>query len=151
VLSVSDQVRGVSIPDVLPRDMIPPNVEFSMSAGDFIESYSSQTGQWDCVCTCFFIDTAKNIVEYIEIISNILKPGGLWINLGPLLYHFADTEGEFSVELTYEEVKAISIKLGFRIEGEKFYKCPYTANERAMMQVVYNSVFFVGVKTGTIN
>lgn len=39
-------------------------------------------GEWDCVCTCFFIDTAKNIVEYIEVISNILKPGGIWINLG---------------------------------------------------------------------
>lgn len=35
------------------------------------------TGAWDAVVTCFFIDTAHNIVEYIEIISRILKEGGV--------------------------------------------------------------------------
>lgn len=34
-------------------------------------------GVWDVVVTCFFIDTAHNIVEYIEIISRILKDGGV--------------------------------------------------------------------------
>jgi hypothetical protein len=34
-------------------------------------------GAWDAVVTCFFIDTAHNIVEYIEIISQILKDGGV--------------------------------------------------------------------------
>lgn len=98
--SMIAKIRPIQIPDVIPRFMIPQNIEFSMSAGDFIESYSSQCGmqlvlyliineiteEWDCVCTCFFIDTAKNIVEYIEIISNILKPGGVWINLGVLAF-----------------------------------------------------------------
>ena len=37
---------------------------------------------WDCVATVFFIDTAHNIVEYIETIWNILKPGGYWVNFG---------------------------------------------------------------------
>ena len=27
--------------------------------------------------TCFFIDTAHNIIEYIEVISRILKDGGV--------------------------------------------------------------------------
>ncbi|CAG8494684.1 3609_t:CDS:2, partial [Dentiscutata heterogama] len=43
---------------------------------------NSSTDQWDCIVTCFFIDTAKNILEYIEIFHRILRPGGLWINLG---------------------------------------------------------------------
>ncbi|MBA0757425.1 hypothetical protein Gotri_020526 [Gossypium trilobum] len=34
-------------------------------------------GVWDAVVTCFFIDTAHNIIEYIEIISRILKEGGV--------------------------------------------------------------------------
>lgn len=34
-------------------------------------------GLWDAVVTCFFIDTAHNVVEYIEIISRILKDGGV--------------------------------------------------------------------------
>ena len=40
---------------------------------------------WDCVATCFFIDTAHNVIEYVETIWKILKPGGVWINLGESL------------------------------------------------------------------
>jgi carnosine N-methyltransferase len=40
------------------------------------------------VLTCFFIDTAQNIVSYIETIATLLREGGVWINFGPLLYHF---------------------------------------------------------------
>ncbi|KAH0886637.1 hypothetical protein HID58_062733 [Brassica napus] len=51
---------------------------FSMCGGDFVEVYneSCQAGMWDAVVTCFFIDTAHNIIEYIETISKILKDGG---------------------------------------------------------------------------
>lgn len=59
-----------------------------MCAGEFLESYSDQENEWDCVLTCFFIDTAPVIIEYIDVIYKILKPGGVWINLGPLLYHW---------------------------------------------------------------
>ena len=37
---------------------------------------------WDCLATVFFIDTAHNIITYIETIYKILKPGGYWVNLG---------------------------------------------------------------------
>lgn len=40
------------------------------------------TDSWDCVATCFFIDTAHNVLDYVETIWKILKPGGVWINLG---------------------------------------------------------------------
>ncbi len=46
---------------------------------------------WDCVATCFFIDTAHNVIEYVETIWKILKPGGVWINLG----ESALVKGEF--------------------------------------------------------
>ena len=69
-----------------------------MCAGEFVESYQGQLNEWDCVLTCFFIDTAPVVFEfelrfqsigrYIELIHRILKPGGFWINLGPLLYHW---------------------------------------------------------------
>ena len=52
--------------------------------------------------TSFFLDTAHNVLDYIELIHQILKPGGHWINLGPLLYHFADIPGELSIEPPYE-------------------------------------------------
>ncbi len=37
---------------------------------------------WDSICTAFFIDTAHNVIKYIETIWAILKPGGFWINIG---------------------------------------------------------------------
>lgn len=43
---------------------------------------------FDCVVTCFFIDTAHNVVQYVEVIRHCLKEGGYWLNLGPLLYHW---------------------------------------------------------------
>ncbi|WVY94971.1 hypothetical protein V8G54_034059 [Vigna mungo] len=93
---------------------------------------------WDAVVTCFFIDTAHNIVEYIEIISKILKDGGVWINLGPLLYHFADVYGqedEMSIELSLEDVKSVAVSYGFEFEKESTIETTYTTNPRSMMQV----------------
>ena len=40
-------------------------------------NFVARAGSWDAVVTCFFIDTAHNIIEYIEIISRILKDGGV--------------------------------------------------------------------------
>ncbi len=34
------------------------------------------------------LDTAPNIIRYIEAIKNCLQPGGLFVNVGPLLWHF---------------------------------------------------------------
>lgn len=37
---------------------------------------------------CRQIDTAPNVIQYIEAIKHCLKPGGFWINHGPLQWHF---------------------------------------------------------------
>lgn len=145
-LSDSDQLRPVSIPDILPASA-GITEGFSMCGGDFVEVYSdpSQKGVWDAVVTCFFIDTAHNIVEYIEIISRILKDGGVWINLGPLLYHFADMYGqedEMSIELCLEDVKRIAFHYGFQVEKEKTIETTYTTNPRSMMQNRYYAAFW---------
>ena len=71
--------------------------------------------QWDSIITCFFLDTGNNIIEYIEIIYNIMKDDGIWINFGPLLYHYAEMENECSIELSWEEVKNVIINMGFEI------------------------------------
>ena len=96
----------------------------------------SVNAEWDCVACSFFIDTAHNVIQYLEKIHNILKPGGYWINLGkahsrdyqlshyiclfdfagPLLYHFADMPGEFSIELSWEDIRRIAEQeIGFEI------------------------------------
>uniref|UniRef100_A0A5F8GS36 Carnosine N-methyltransferase n=1 Tax=Monodelphis domestica TaxID=13616 RepID=A0A5F8GS36_MONDO len=75
----ADQIRPVYFPDVDPHSL-PPGSNFSMTAGDFQEIYS-ECNTWDCIATCFFIDTAHNVIDYIDTIWKILKPGGIWINL----------------------------------------------------------------------
>ena len=43
--------------------------------------------RFDLVVTCFFLDTAKDVLDYVDTIHHVLRPGGLWINVGPLHYH----------------------------------------------------------------
>uniref|UniRef100_A0A4W5LAV1 carnosine N-methyltransferase n=1 Tax=Hucho hucho TaxID=62062 RepID=A0A4W5LAV1_9TELE len=109
-----DQMRPITFPDVNPQSL-PPNSDFSMVAGDFQEVYT-EPNTWDCVATCFFFDTAHNVIDYVETIWNILKPGGVWINLGPLLYHFENMANELSIELSYEDVRVAILKHGFHLE-----------------------------------
>jgi len=56
-----DQLRSVSIPDIVPADELTKRNEFSMCAGDFLEVYRNQVSQWDCVLTCFFFWILRRI------------------------------------------------------------------------------------------
>jgi len=146
--SHADSLAAVRIPDILPSG-ISSNVDFSMVAGDFIDVYGygpEHEGSWDAVVTCFFIDTAHNIVEYLEIIYKILKPGGVWINLGPLLYHYENVPGEISIELSLEEVRSLVKKVGFRIEKESNITTTYTSNPRGMLKYQYECAFWTAMK-----
>ena len=133
----------VVIPDVTPQ--LTSNISFSMAAGDFLDIYRNVAESWDCVAMCFFLDTAHNVVEYIELVYNILKPGGYFINFGPLLYHFANIVHEPSIELTYEEIKDILIQqFGFVLIKETMgNRSAYIENSLSMMKMQYDSVFFV--------
>ncbi|KAL1221216.1 hypothetical protein V5N11_011018 [Cardamine amara subsp. amara] len=145
-LSDNDQLRPISIPDIHPAS-VGVTQGFSMCGGDFVEVFneSSQAGMWDVVVTCFFIDTAHNVIEYIETISKILRDGGVWINLGPLLYHFADEHGlenEMSIELSLEDVKRVASHYGFVIEKERTIETTYSSNPRSMMKNRYYPAFW---------
>lgn len=109
----SEQTRAIKFPDIAPCEAMNDLFQFSMTAGDFLEVYQEKN-EWDCVVTCFFIDTAHNVIDYIEKIYEILKPGGYWINFGPLLYHYSEMVYERSVELSYEQIKNVIEKVGFK-------------------------------------
>jgi len=147
-------LRPVKIPDVLPSDL-PPGADFSLVAGDFEEIYGAEdtdesephAGQWDAVLTCFFIDTAKNIVNYLRVIHRILAPGGVWINLGPLLWHFENNStNDPSIELDLEEVKALVRRMGFRLSDERTIETSYTSNDQSMLGYIYKAAFWKATK-----
>ena len=120
--------------------------EMSMVAGEFCHVYKDKINFFDGIVTCYFIDTANNIIEYIETIHNIVKIGGLWVNIGPLLYHYTENENEISIELSWEEVKHIIIGYGFEFKKIETVKATYSTNKDSMTQRIYNCIFFSAVK-----
>lgn len=109
-----------------------------MTASDFLVLYGNEKhrGMFDAVVNVFFLDTAPNVIRYMEVIRHCLKEGGIWVNTGPLLWHFGDGNAQErasgkgreqksdnegigepgSVELTVEEVLLLVEKMGFRVD-----------------------------------
>lgn len=54
-----------------------PLGSLSIQMGEFTKVYShiDQENQFDCVVTCFFIDTATDILEYLAVIAHVLREG----------------------------------------------------------------------------
>lgn len=90
----------------------------------------------------------------LEHIYALLRPGGTWINLGPLLW----TGGaQASLELSLDEVLQLAKEIGFDVEGttqegvegvraRRTVECEYTADPRAMMKWLYQAEFWVATK-----
>ncbi|PJF19791.1 hypothetical protein PSACC_00404 [Paramicrosporidium saccamoebae] len=136
---LEDQFRKVHIPDVMIEGS---TADFSMVAGDFLEVYEDQQEEWNAIVTCYFIDTAKNIVRYIELIHALLRTGGVWVNTGPLLYHFEGHAKEPSIELSVEEIRLLCKRVGLEIEHEQFGESTYAQNMHSMHQTVYRTWSF---------
>jgi carnosine N-methyltransferase len=99
--------------------------------------------KWDVVAACFFLDTAHNILEYLEIISKILKPGGLLLHLGPLLYHFEGMSRETSIELTLQELEQAMGYYGLEFVSQDRVQSSYSGHPGSLLKYLYNSVFWV--------
>lgn len=78
----SNLLRRISFPDIVPRR----DLALRFLPGDFLELFTS-LDQYDAVVTLFFIDTAANLLAYLDTIWAALRPGGVWVNEGPLLYY----------------------------------------------------------------
>ena len=170
------QLKVVTVPDVHPqteldrlsKETAVPSYgnTMSMTAADFILLYGDegQRDRFDAVVTVFFIDTAPNVIRYIETIRNCLKSGGVWINLGPLLWHFeekapssrvgAQPQGSTDpagigepggVELTEEEVLFLIDRMGFRvIEHERSVDATgYIQDPESMAQALYDNSHWI--------
>lgn len=94
-------------------------------------------GTFDAVVTCFFIDTAHNIIDYLEVIHGVLKPGGIWIHLGPLLWHWAEGSSwdDLSIELSLADVQHIAQLMGFEMVQQQFVEAAYIGELFALCTV----------------
>ena len=168
----TQQLTSVRIPDIHPASAIAERIrnghnvgEMNMHAGDFVETYTSpeQRGAFDAVVSVFFIDTAANLIKYVEAVRNCLVDGGIWINIGPLLWHFdeksvkgADEDrhrkGEVemndkgvadagSFELTDDEVVVLLGSMGFEVLKHEMLEggrgLGYIQDPQSMLQNLY--------------
>ncbi|KAM0283259.1 hypothetical protein ACHAQH_002553 [Verticillium albo-atrum] len=170
-----NHLRSYPVPDVHPgttlREAVSPG-SMSMCAADFLCLYGDEARRetYDVVATVFFLDTAPNLVRYLETILNCLKPGGILVNVGPLLWHFEnnapgnhgrddDGDGEHdynnssgiadpgSFELADDEVMALVEKVGFVVESRETGKAaPYIQDDESMMQTMYRASTWVARK-----
>ena len=180
--SRADQLQKIMIPDVAAGSILDEASQeiaseihafqrLSMASGDFCVLYKEleYDQAFDAVLTCFFIDTAPNVISYIETVSHCLRSGGIWINLGPLLWHFEghsktdkdrgpngmslDTDqgiGEpGSFELTDEEVILLLQSYGFRIvtHDSQSHETGYIQDPNSMLRSTYRPSFWVAAKT----
>jgi hypothetical protein len=104
--SHADRMRAVPVPDVFPKEALDEasarsevhgSDRIGIAAGDFCAVYRTRRFRraYDVLATVFFLDTAKNPLAYMETAANCVRPGGLWVNLGPLKWHFErDDDGD---------------------------------------------------------
>lgn len=190
------QLRPVTVPEVSARDVheiqsqISEDVSdlMSMAAGSFTELYGPEEiqptdpqetpgeaiefrrpvrGAFDMVCTCFFLDTAANVIDYLKTIRHCLKDDGVWINFGPLLWHFEDDASvEYTtrvlvageppqrvastrkgMELSREDLLLLMEDMGFILEKhESGIKSGYSGDPRAMGGYEYQCEYWVARK-----
>ncbi|KAL2025163.1 hypothetical protein VTK56DRAFT_165 [Thermocarpiscus australiensis] len=180
----ANHVRSYAIPDVhcateLARAEQTRRVgSMSMSAADFLCLYSQEdrAAAYDVVASVFFLDTAPNLIRYLETIFHCLKPGGILVNIGPLLWHFEghvwdkdesdgingidggddgpiDTSGiadPGSFELSDDEVMALVAGMGFEIVSrETGIDAPYILDTESMLQTMYKASTWVARKPAT--
>lgn len=176
--STRDQhLQGCKVPDIHPATAMSTAEgagPMAMCAADFLCLYSDEehAAAYDAVASVFFLDTAPNLIRYLETIYHCLKPGGVLINIGPLLWHFEnnapgnhghddDGDGEHdannssgiadpgSFELSADEVMALVEKIGFVVEKqEPGIRAPYIQDPQSMLQTVYHAAFWVARKPG---
>ncbi|VUC23251.1 unnamed protein product [Clonostachys rosea] len=153
-VSTADMLRPVTFPDA------PVNAsEVLLVEGDFTTVFNTKPFRhYDVIVTYFFIDTARNLASYFDTIETLLRPGGYWINLGPLLYGTAPF-----VQLSLEEIIVyVEEGLGFKFLDVAGPECgeltfpdrhvrgmeaAYGFNDRALTKNAYKAQFWVAQRS----
>ena len=104
--NVSNQLHGLN----MLQSTNQPKLSYVI--GNFVSIYASPSkhGLYGSIATCFFIDTATNIYEYIITIQNLLRSGGVWINLGPVQWH-----SNAQLQPSANELKDLIMLSGFEV------------------------------------
>ncbi len=96
---------------------------------------------FDLVVTPWFLDiTGRDCKTLIPVVERALRPGGAWLNYGPLLY--SDQLAEHQ-RYTCDELRALLALSSFHLAAEEFTTVPYTyspLSERGRAEEVWTFV-----------
>lgn len=141
-----DHVREVMVPDVEVKASCMPHYYHGQFPELFSPSEKSHAGTFDGLVTIFAVDGTANILRFVRAVASILRPGGLWVNFGPLEYRCDDTGGDGTImELSWEELRH-AISIFFDVKDEGFEDCFMATNRLSMMQTEYTAVKFAAIR-----
>jgi carnosine N-methyltransferase len=150
----ADSLVSAAFPEARIRDaddtgIVPPvellsGEQLVLLAGGFAGLRQTSPEAYDAVATCFFIDVVDNLAETIEVIHGILKPGGYWVNFGPMMLHHEDEA--FFTTATLDDVTAIARRVGFQIVKEDRVETTYIAHPTSHIRTIYRCKLSVARK-----
>lgn len=140
-----DHVRVVPIADVDIKEGTLPPVHF----GDFVQLYrvAERRATFDGLVTAFALDTSASVFRFVRTAAHVVRPGGIWVNFGPLAYDVEHDEAHgHSIELSWEELR-YAVSHFFTVQDdEEFVDSFHAANLKSMMQTQYSCVFFSAIR-----
>ena len=84
-------------------------------------------GIWDTVVTPWFIDQVPaDVRDFMSTLHRLLKPGGRWVNLGPLRY---EPEVPIALRFTHEELFDLARRCGFQVGHWQTESSPYLVSK----------------------
>lgn len=145
-MSLMDQIRPVEIEHSVT---IPQSL--NIHHGDFTKFditkhlKITESPQNLVLVTCFFLDTAENLIEYLQAINRIsegFKGKVRWINVGPLKFGTAA-----KIEVSNEELKMLIENIGWKFTDEQKPKLlGYLTDTEGLWQGYYNVTMWTAEK-----
>lgn len=130
IICAKDQARSITF---TPR-VKPGNLNHFFGDFRFFKlAPNSQSTKPLVIVTCFFIDTAENLIEYIDTLNNLAsssKRTTYWINVGPLKYGSAA-----QIEPTVEELTELRKLMGWK-DITNFSSIDDDANDGSLPKLV---------------
>ena len=110
---------------------------------DFEYYYKDTKDKYDCVITVFSTDEYKNLISFTEGVHQVLKKGGIWINIGGLQNIYSEYGG---IDLTWDEWKHVILHSGFDIKREETPVVPYLKIKGHSLPCTLGAIFFTAKK-----
>ncbi|MGE4131019.1 MAG: methyltransferase domain-containing protein [Bdellovibrionales bacterium] len=113
-----------------------------------VRDWGFADGLFDLVLTPWFLDVSPiSPPDQIALINKVLKPGGRWIQYGPLEFVGRD----FFESLTIEELVPLVRKEGFELENQVSGRVPQMQNPHSSIGKDYSVSAFCARKTTEVN